>query len=148
MAESTEATDITINPKNELEYLIEGGRRDMVSIGTLYQVLVRSQVYVLCNKAWDGKTPDPEMKTLLMKPEDGSADLLPVFTHPSRAGLALEKYPDYPILNKTPAALALVHVGGTVGLAINPGSSFDIQITGPGIDQLKQVFGPKPNLPV
>lgn len=129
---------------NELDYLIEGGRRDLVSIGTVYQVLVRSQVYVLCNKAWDGKSPDPSLKTLLMKPEGEMPDMFPIFTDPKHAKLALEKYPDYQVLNQTPAALALTHCGGKVGLAINPGGRFDVQITPSGIDQLKQLFGPKP----
>jgi hypothetical protein len=140
MADPNETTS---NPKNELEYLIEGGRKDLVSIGTLYQVLLRSQVHVLCNKEWDGKTVDNEMKTLVMKPDDGTADFLPVFTTPLRAGLAMSKYPDYPFLNKAPAALALALCGGKTGLAINPGSLFDLQITPQGIDQLKAAFGPK-----
>ena len=29
------SNDTTSNPKNELEYLIEGGKRELVSIGTL-----------------------------------------------------------------------------------------------------------------
>lgn len=135
--------DSTSNPKNELEYLIEGGKKELVSIGTLYQVLARSQVYVLCNKEWDGKSADPELKTLVLKPGDGSPDFLPIFTAPLRAGLALEKYPDYPVLNKTPASFALVHVGGNTGLAINPGGLFDLQVTPQGLDQLKAAFGPK-----
>ena len=140
-------SDTTSNPKNELEYLIEGGKKELVSIGTLYQVLVRSQVHVLCNKAWDGKTVDPELKTLVMKPGDGNPDFLPVFTTPLRAGMAIEKFKDYPHLNKAPAAFALAHAGGTTGLAINPGSLFDLQITPQGIDQLKAAFGPKLNPP-
>ena len=135
--------DSTSNPKNEIEYLIEGGRRDLVSLGTLYQVLMRSQVYLLCDKQWDGKTADPTMKTLVMKPEDGSGDVLPIFTTPLRAGLAIEKYTDYPVLNKAPALFALVHTGGTTGLAINPGGLFDLHITALGVDQLKAAFGPK-----
>lgn len=136
--------ETTSNPKNEIEYLIEGGKRDLVSIGTLYQVLVRSQVYMLCNRAWDGKTPDPEMKSLLMKPDDGSSNLLPVFTTELRAGMALEKYgAEYPHLNKVPAAFALAHAGGSTSLAINPGGLFDMVITSNGIDQLKAAFGPK-----
>lgn len=137
------SNDTTSNPKNELEYLIEGGKKELVSIGTLYQVLVRSQVHVLCNKEWDGKTADPDLKTLVLKPGDGSPDVLPVFTTTFRAGLAMEKYPDYPVLNKVPASFALMHVGGTTALGINPGGLFDLQITPQGIDQLKVAFGPK-----
>lgn len=141
------SNDTTSNPKNELEYLIEGGKKELVSIGTLYQVLVRSQVHVLCNKEWDGKTADPELKTLVLKPDDGTPDVLPIFTTAFRAGLAMEKYPDYPVLNKVPAAFALMHVGGKTALGINPGGLFDLQITPQGIDQLKVAFGPKQNPP-
>jgi len=141
------SSDTTSNPKNELEYLIEGGKKDLVSIGTLYQVLVRSKVHVLCNKEWDGKTPDPELKTLVLKPGDGQPDFLPVFTTPFRAGMALEKYPDYPVLNEAPAAFALMHVGGNTGLAVNPGGMFDLQLSPVSLDQLKQVFGPKAPAP-
>lgn len=139
--------DVTSNPKNELEYLIEGGKRELVSIGTLYQVLLRTQVHVLCNKEWDGAVADSDLKTLVMKPEDGSPSMLPIFTTPLRAGLAMSKYPEYPFLNKAPALLALVHAGNGVALAINPGGLFDLQITPQGIDQLKTAFGPKQTPP-
>jgi hypothetical protein len=138
------SSDTTSNPKNELEYLIEGGKKELVSIGTLYQVLVRSQVYVLCNKEWDGKNADPDLKTLVLRPGEGESDVLPIFTTTFRAGLAMEKYAEYPVLNKVPAAFALLHAGNGTALGINTGGLFDLQITAQGIDQLKAAFGPKP----
>ena len=130
--------------QNELEYLIDGARRELVSIGTLWQVLLRSEVYVLCDKEWDGRTADPSMKTLLMSPGKGEADLLAVFTAPVRAELALSKYGDYQKLVKVPGGLALHQHGGKLGIAVNPGGAFDMQMAPDAIDKLKQAFGLKP----
>jgi hypothetical protein len=131
-------------PKNELEYLIAGARRDLVSAATLWIALQRSHVYVLCDREWDGKSVDGPLNTLLMKPEDGSADLLAVFTDPERAAYALQKYPDYKVVNKVPGMLALFQVGGDRGLALNVGEAFELSIAPVGIDQLKQAYGPRP----
>lgn len=131
-------------PQNELEYLIEGGRRDLVSIGTLWQVMLRSEMYVLCDKEWDGRTADPSLKTLLMSPGNGQPDMLAVFTAPVRAELALTKYPDYQKLVKIPGGLALHQVGGKMGLVVNPGADFDMQLAPDALDKLKQMFGLKP----
>jgi hypothetical protein len=131
-------------PQNELEYLIDGGSRDLVSIGTLWQVFLRSEVYVLCDKDWDGRTADPTLKTLIMAPGAGAPDLLAVFTSPPHAELAKSKYADYPKLVKVPGALALHQVGGKLGLAVNPGGAFDMQMAPDAIDKLKDAFGLKP----
>lgn len=134
-------------PLNELEYLIDGASRDLVSIGTLWQVLLRSELYVLCDKEWDGRTADPSLKTLLMAPGKGEADLLAVFTAPARAELALKKYAEYQKLVKVPGGLALHQVGGKLGLAVNPGGAFDMQMPPQALDTLKQTLGLKPQMP-
>jgi len=134
-------------PLNELEYLIDGASRDLVSIGTLWQVLLRSELYVLCDKEWDGRTADPSLKTLLMAPGNGEADLLAVFTAPQRAEKALQKYADYQKLVKVPGGLALHQVGGKLGLAVNPGGAFDMQMPPQALDTLKQSLGLKPQFP-
>src|SRR5688572_21914335 len=128
--EMREMTDMDKkDPQNELEYLIDGARRDLVKIGTLWQVLLHSEVHVLCDREWDGKTADPAMKTLLMSPGKGEPDLLAVFTAPVRAELALNKYPEFQKLVKVPGGLALHQLGGKLGLAVNPGGAFDMQLT-------------------
>jgi len=134
-------------PQNELEYLIDGARRELVSIGTLWQTLLRTELYVLCDREWDGRTADPSLKTLLMAPGKGEADLLAVFTSPLRADLALKKYADYPKLVKVPGGLALHQVGGKLGLAVNPGGAFDMQIPPQALDTLKQALGVRPQTP-
>ena len=132
------------DPQNELEYLIDGASRDLVSISTLWQVFLRSEFYVLCDKDWDGRTPDPTLKTLIMAPGAGAPDLLAVFTTPPRAELARTKYADYPKLVKVPGGLALHQVGGKLGLAVNPGGAFDMQMAPEALDKLKETFGLKP----
>jgi hypothetical protein len=130
-------------PTTEIDYLVDGVRRQLVSLGTLYQVLLRSEVWVLCNKTWDGKTKDPELQTLIIKDADGKADFLPVFSVEAHAATAQAKFPAYPTLNKMPAQAVVQHAGVTTGLAINPGTGFSMHILPQGVDQLRKVFGPR-----
>jgi len=132
-------------PTNEIDYLIDGVRRELCSLGTLYEVLLRSEVWVMCNKPWDGKTKDPELQTLIVKSsEEGMPDFLPAFSAEAHAVAAQAKYPAYPTLNKMAAPMVVMHCGSTTGLALNPGTDFSIQVQPKGIDQLRKVFGPKP----
>ena len=72
-------------PTNELEYLIQGALADLVSIGTLYTVVLRTSVWILCDREWDGRTPDPELKTLVMQPAEGP-QMLPLCSRKRTSG--------------------------------------------------------------
>jgi hypothetical protein len=129
-------------PSNELEYLIQGALTDLVSIGTLYTVASRTSVWILCNKEWDGRTPDQDLKTLVMQPAEGPS-MLPFWTGKERTAFAAEKYPDYPVAVQVMGAVLFTQAGGKVGLAVNPGDEFQFQLTPEGVDQLRQAFGPR-----
>jgi hypothetical protein len=129
-------------PVNELEYLIQGADLDLVSIGTLYTVLLRTPVWILANKPWDGRQADPELKTLVMAPE-GGPQMLPVWTDNARTATARERYPEYPHAVQVMGGLVLTQAGGVTGLVFNPGDAFQLQLTPEGIDQLRQAFGPR-----
>lgn len=132
-----------VKPDNELEYLIQGALANLVSIGTLYTVAMRTNIWLLANKPWDGKTADPELKTLVIQPEQG-AGMLPFWTSEARTVFAAGKYPDYPHAVQVMGAVLFTQAGGKVGLAVNPGDHFQIQLSPEGVDQLRQVFGPRP----
>lgn len=131
-------------PKNEIEYLIAGTRRELVSVGTLWVSMMRAPLWVLCDREWDGKENDKPLNALTMQAEAGQPEVLAVFTDPRHAEFAKGKYPDYPVLNKIPAPMAMFQVGGARGMAINPGGTFDATIPPHIVDQLKQAFGPRP----
>ena len=130
-------------PLNEIEYLIAGTRRDLVSVGTLWVTMMRAPLWVMCDREWDGKVADVPLNALTMNAEDGRPAVLAVFTDPMRAEFALTKYPDYPQLNRIPAPMAFFQIGGERGLAVNPGGAFDLTIPPKVVDQLKEVFGPR-----
>lgn len=126
--------------QNELEFLIQAGRDGKVSIGTVFQCLLRSQVYmVLDQELKDGKVPEG-VKSLMVKSEDGS-QMLTVFTGEERARHFLDKQPGYEYLAPFPGNLLLDSPDNTMGLVVNPELPVGVQLSAEVLQNLKAQLG-------
>lgn len=126
--------------QNELEFLIQAGRDGKVSIGTVFQCLLRSQVYmVLDQELKDGKVPEG-VKSLMVKSEDGG-QMLTVFTGEERARHFLDKQPGYKYPAAFPANLLLDSPENDMGLVINPELSVGVQLSAEVLQSLKAQLG-------
>ncbi|HWP94959.1 MAG TPA: SseB family protein [Gammaproteobacteria bacterium] len=127
---------------NELEYLLDGARRGIVSLATFYQCLTRSWVYILCNKEWDGKSADPELKTMMIPERAGSDQLyIALFTDQAHTDTWRKAFPEYAYPLKVLAGAMLRFTNERVGIAVNPGHEVGVQIKPPGVTEMRQLFG-------
>lgn len=125
--------------KNELEYILAGARDGIVNIKTFYEVLLKSPVYLLCNKPWDGKTQDSELQALIMKLQDGS-ELIAMFTDESRVRAARNQFKEYSYPTLVAAFGVLQGLSANTGVSVNPGAELGVQIKPDGVRQLKELI--------
>lgn len=130
--------DFRIN--NELEFLIQAGRDGNVSLGTIFQCLMRSPVYMVLNKPLKEGDPLNEVQGLMVQNEDGS-QMLTVFTGEERTERFRGQQPGYDHPARFPATLLLDNMHDSMGLVINPGLSVGMQITADGVRNLKRELG-------
>jgi hypothetical protein len=126
--------------QNELEFLIQAGRDGKVSIGTVFQCLLRSQVYmVLDQELKDGKVPEG-VKSLMVTSKDGQ-QMLTLFTGEERASHFLDKQPGYKYPVPFPANILLDSPSNDMGLVINPELPVGVQINAEVLQSLKAQLG-------
>lgn len=125
---------------NELEFAMQAGRDGKLSLATVFQVLLRSPIWVLLNKeVEEGDKPD-DVQALLVKDQEGKP-LIAMFSNPEHAESVKEKNPDYPHPRQVPAAGILDNIAPQVGVVINPGKQVSLQIHAEGVVELKNHLG-------
>ncbi len=126
--------------RNELEFLIESGRDKKVSLATIFQTLLRANVYVLLNKEIrEGEDPG-NVQGLMIQDKDGQR-MMVMFTDRDRGDWLAEKNPEFAHPNRMPARIILDDMSEDLGLAINPGHPLGLQITAEGVVGLKRELG-------
>jgi hypothetical protein len=122
--------------KNELEFLLQAGRDGNVSLGTVFQALLRSPIWVLLNKeVQEGDNPE-DIRALMVKDKEGGP-MMVMFTEEEHTAEIRERNPEYKFPRQVPAAGILDSIAANVGIVINPGMSYGLQITADGVVQLK-----------
>lgn len=127
--------------RNEIEFLIEGGRDSKVSLGTIFQALLRANVWVLLNKKLEDGESRENVQGLMVQDDDGTR-MMTVFTHEENTRAMAESRPEYGHPNSLSARLVLDQMADDMGLVINPGHPLSVKITPAGVRDLKRVFGP------
>lgn len=126
--------------QNELEFLIQAGRDGKVSLGTIFQCLLRSPVHMVLNRPVDDPSQPGDVQGLMVQNEDGS-QMLTVFTGESRTEHFRGQQPGYDHAARFPATMLLDNMLDSMGLVINPGLSVGMQITADGVRNLKRELG-------
>jgi len=126
--------------KTELEFLIQAGRDNKVSLGTIFQCLLRSPVYMVLNREVKPGDPLNDVQGLMVQDDDGS-QMLTVFTGEERTRQFQGKHPGYEHPTRFPAPILLDNMHDKMGLIINPGLSVGMQVTAEGVNTLKREFG-------
>lgn len=127
--------------RNELEFLIEGGRDKKVSLGTIFQTLLRANVWVLLNKKLDDEESRDDVQGLMVQDDDGTR-MMTIFTHEECTREMAQSRPEYGYPNSLSARLVLDQMEDDMGLVINPGHPLSVRVTPEGVRDLKRVFGP------
>lgn len=125
---------------NELEFAIKSGREGNLSLATVFQVLLRSSVWVLLNKEVEEGDKPEDIQALLVKDENGKP-LIAMFSQAEHAEWVKEKNPDYPHPRQVPAAGLIDSIAPHVGIVINPGLPVSVQIHAGGVVECKNKLG-------
>jgi hypothetical protein len=137
------------NTPSELEFLLQAGRDGQVTLSTVFQVLLRSEVWVLLNREPKPDLAAEEVKPLMTKTEDNKPSMV-LFSNEETAVAAVGKYPDFQHPQKVPGAGLIDSLSSQVALLINPGLSYGLSITSEGVVELRNRLGPGflKNIPV
>ena len=125
---------------SELEFLLQAGRDGDVTLSTVFQVLLRSEVWVLLNREPKSEFSTEEVRPLMTKTEDGEPSMV-FFVEKTDAVAASAKFPDFQHPQKVPAAGVIDSLSSEVSLLINPGSSYGLSITSEGVVELRNKLG-------
>lgn len=133
-------SDEPFEPRNELEFLIQSGRDNKVSLGTIFQAALRSTLWMVTNRELKEGDPLTNVQSLMVKDEDGNS-MLTVFTGTERCKHFIGHHEGYDYPTPFPGPLLLDNMNEEMGLVINPGLPVGIQITADGIRSLKREVG-------
>ncbi|MCG8433290.1 MAG: SseB family protein [Gammaproteobacteria bacterium] len=131
-------------PKNELEYLMLGAKNGIVSVPVVYLSLLLSPVVILCNKEWDGRTPDPDLQALMFTDNNTGLRISVMFSDEERSERMREKYEGYSYPVTVSAAAMMQTMKDDMGFVINPGMEVSMQVEPEGVQQLIETFGTAP----
>ena len=123
------------NPLNDLEEkLATGGQPDANPVDVILSFL-NSEVYIISPDTVE--TEDSQVEPLVLANADGDP-VLAVFSHPSRV--------DQPYLEAAPNVLGtqgaaiIANIGDELGLVINPGAAYGVEITPEGVANIRRDF--------
>lgn len=125
---------------SELDFLLQAGQEGRVTLSTVFQVLLRSEVWVLLNKDPEKAEPTDTVQPLIIEGEDGHPALV-MFTDRAAAESAAERFPDYKYPQLAPAAAVIDGLSPRAGLFINPGSSHGLRIVPDGVVGFRNGLG-------
>ncbi|MEA5445456.1 SseB family protein [Gammaproteobacteria bacterium AB-CW1] len=126
--------------RNELEFLIQAGRDGKVSLGTIFQCLLRSPLYMVMNQPVQPGDRLNDVQGLMVTDKEGG-QLLTVFTAEERTEDFCRKQEGFEHPTRFPAPILLDNMRDDMGLVINPGLTVGIQVTAKGVRSLKREFG-------
>ncbi|MEE8119305.1 MAG: SseB family protein [Gammaproteobacteria bacterium] len=132
-------------PKNELEYLMQGAKQGIVGIPTVYISLLQQEIVILCNTDWDGRSKPPsDLQALMFTDQDKGTRISVMFTDEERATRMQEKYEGYSFPVRVSGSIIMQQMKDDFGFVVNPGMSVSMQVEPEGVQQLIETFGVLP----
>ena len=119
------------SPASRLERLIEDVRERRVEPVDFVKALVDDHVYLVLNKAWDGRSV-PEQNTSMLLVSDGpnhSQAMLAVFSDEQKAREFCEHAEGFSHVVKVPGPVAFLGVAPDQGMIVNPNFRNTFRIT-------------------
>ncbi len=116
---------------SRLERLIEDVRERRVEPVDFIKAMVDEQVYLLLNKAWDGRSV-PEQNTSMLLVSDGAnraQAMLAVFSDEQKALAFRDHAEGFSHVVKVPGPVAFLGVAADQGMIVNPNFSNTFRIT-------------------
>lgn len=124
----------------ELEFILKAGRTQDVTVVTLFQVLLRSPVWVLLNREPAEDDGPGDVEPLIIQGDEGE-ELLLLFSDERHMEPARQKAPEYEAKRRVPAAALLDKTSSRVGVVLNPSTDYGAYIPADVLHDLKKHFG-------
>lgn len=124
----------------ELDFVLQAGRDGDVTLSTVFQVLLRTDIWVLLNREPKPELSTDEVRPLMTKTAEGNPALV-MFTQKSLSVPNSEQFSEFQHPQQVPAARVIDGLSSRVALLINPGLDYGVSITAEGVVELRNKLG-------